>query len=517
MAVKLDLMDIRQILMLKQSDESNRQVATTVGVNRNTVNHYVSLFRASGLSYSELLELDNGALHELFPERSTSDGDRYLELSSHFEDIKTEHLRPGFTFQYYWRQYRLKHPSGYGYTQFLEHYHRWEQHLNSSMKLDHRAGQKLFIDYTGKHLHIIDKETGQVQDAEVFVAILPASQYTYVEASSGQTKADFLASMGRCLAWFGGAPQAIVTDNLKSAVTKTSKYAPQINRCFKDFALHYGSVVDPTRPYSPQDKALVEGAVKLVYQRIFYPLSKMQFFSLHDLNKHIKTMLETYNDYRFQRMDCSRKELFLSTEKSYLKPLPAGPYELKEYRRLKVQKTGHIYLNTDKHYYSVPYRFIGRQVEVAFGPETVEIFDNHQRIATHKRDMRPGSYTSQKEHLCSTHRAYSDWSPEYFIGKAERKGLHVKTYIEGILNQYAYPEQAYKQSMGIIQLAQGFTAERLDNACQRALQMESYGFHHIKSILEKGLDRNPELWDSLEEKTPHITEHENTRGSEAYK
>jgi len=515
MARKLDNMDIKQIYLLKKQEVSNRKIAKTLSLSRNTVNHYFTMFRVSGLSWEEVLALSDGELKELFPEQSKTDQNRFLVLSTCFTEIKKKSTQTGFTYLRYWSDYRIKYPDGYGYTQFMEHYNRWREHLDVSMKLTHKAGEKLFIDFTGKKLQIVDKETGEIKPVEVFIAILPSSQHTYVRACYTQQKEELLDCLNHALRFYGGVPQAIVCDNLKSAVTKAHKYEPVINQSLKDFALHYGCVIDPTRPYSPQDKALVEGAVKLSYQRIFYPLNDMIFFSLEELNKEILRLLESYNDIKFQRMNCSRKELFLSTEKHTLKALPMGFYELKEFRNAKVQRMGHIYLSADKHYYSVPYRYVGQNVEVQYNHSSVEIFYEGNRIASHKRKNHQG-YTSEEDHLSSTHKKYAQWNPDFFINRAKDCGTNVHRYIETLFSRDAYPEHIYKRAQGIIDLGRQYGNQRLDESCRRAISIGKFSYSIIKNILDKGLDKDIDIFHPDYQNHIHITSHENIRGAGNY-
>ncbi len=515
MARKLDIMDIRQIYLLKKQEVSNRKIAQTLSFSRNTVNYYVIMFRASGLSWEEVLALSDSELRELFPEQSKTDQDRFLTLSELFPEIKKKSTQTGFTYYRYWSDYRLKHPAGYGYTQFMEHYNRWREHLDVSMKLTHKAGEKLFIDFTGKKLHIVDKETGEIKPVEVFVAILPSSQHTYVRACYTQQKEELLDCLNHTLRFYGGVPQAIICDNLKSAVSKAHKYEAVINQSLKDFGLHYGCVIDPTRPYSPQDKALVEGAVKLTYQRIYYPLQDMTFFTLEDLNHEIHRLLETYNDIKFQRMNCSRKELFLSTEKHTLHPLPLSFYELKEFRKAKVQRMGHIYLSADKHHYSVPYRYVGQNVEVQYNHSAVEVFYEDSRIATHKRKNHAG-YTSDPDHLSSSHQHYSKWNPEFFIHRAKECGEHVHRYVETLFSRDAYPEHIYKRAQGILNLGRQYGNQRLNEACRRAIYIGKFSYNIIENILEKGLDKDIDIFHPDYQNHIHITSHENIRGAGNY-
>ena len=508
-AKKVDIMEIRQLLLLKEKGESNRSCEKLLGIHRNTINHYVRLFRASGQLYKELLELNDKQLADLFPAREPLDKERYRTLSSRFAYFEQELKKPGCTRETLWREYLQKHPGGYSYSQFNEHFARWRHRVKISGKLTHKAGDKVYVDYTGKKLQITDPHTGEITKVEVFVALLPASQYTYVEARASQRKEDFIKSMNNCLAFFGGVPKTIVTDNLKSAVNKSSKYEAVLNKSFKSLALHYQTSINPTRAYSPQDKALVEGAVRLVYQRIFYPLSKMTFFSLESLNKAIAELLVHYNDLEMKQLETSRLKQFLDIERPYLSPLPSQPYQLKEYRKAKVQKMGFIHLNDDKNYYSVPFRYIGRQVEVEYDSDTVEIYYQSERIAFHRRNYRKGAYTKVEEHLSSSHKFYEGWSPEFFLNWAAKSGPNVRAYIGKLLQQATYPEIAYKQCLGVINLKTAHSDQRLDKACQMALNQPRYGYHIILNILSNKMD----LAESLTAPKPHISKHINIRNS----
>lgn len=516
MANTLDPMDLKQIITLHLDGKSNRAIGTTLGISRNTVNSYMHLFELLDRDLSELLKMDNKALQELFPSHTTIDNERYNELMLFFEKLNQARNHPGFTFQFHYQEYRAQAASPYSYTQFMEHYNRKYAEVKGSMKLDHEAGNEVYIDFAGKKLQIIDKSTGEIIPVEVFVAILPNSHYTYVEACMSQKREDMFTCMANAFSFFGGVPKAIVSDNLKSAVTRSSKYEPEVNRSFKDFARHYNCVINPTRSYSPQDKALVENAVNLTYQRIYYPMREMTFFSLEDLNAEIRVRLELYNNLLFQRKEASRKELFQSVERAYLKPLPSSFYELKDYKRAKVQKIGYIYFSPDKSYYSVPYRYIGKQTLIHYTQRSVEIYYNHERIAIHQRNSSKGMYITNKDHLSSTHKAYSNWSPEYFSALAAKHGPEVLICIEKVVQGCEYPETAYKRAMGIIQLHRIYGSERLNSACKRALYVGTSSYRHIANILKNKLDQELLEVDSLKNSASHIPVHENLRGQQAY-
>lgn len=517
MAKKLDPMDLKQIIRLHLDGFSNREIGKDLGIGRNAVNSYVQLFTACDKKMKELLELEEPALKELFSSKTTINNQRYNQLMQYFEKVNLARNYKGFTFRYHYLEYESSVDNPYSYTQFMEHYNRKHNKQKGSMKLDHKAGHNIMIDFAGKHLHITDKETGALIPVEVFVCILPCSHYTYVEACMSQKREDMIPCIGSALKYFGGVTKAIISDNLKSAVSRSSKYEPQINKSLKDFAHHYGCIINPTRVYSPQDKALVENAVNLAYQRIYYPMRNMTFFSLAELNKEIKRLLEDYNNVLFQRKKGSRRELFQSIERNQLKPLPPADYEMKDYRRAKVQRMGYVYFSPDKSYYSVPYQYIGHHTQIHYTNSWVEVFYNNQRIATHKRNTSIGAYNTKKEHLASAHRQYKDWSPEYFKTKAKQHGVAVMMFIEGLLNQFDYPEVGYKRAMGVIQLHKQYGSERLNNACQRALYGEALSYNRVKNILKNNLDKEYQLFDKLQENQTHIPTHANIRGSKAYK
>ena len=516
MANTLDPMDLKQILILHRNGLSNRKIGTTLGISRNTVNTYVQQFMGSKYSIDELLNFDDHKLEELFTHKTTLDTDRQDELMKYFERVNKAHNHPGFTFQYHYHEYSRSADDPYSYTQFLEHYRRKYAKAKGSLKLEHEPGKEMFVDFAGKKLEIIDRETGEAIPVEVFVSILPNSHFTYVEACKSQKREDFIACCSNALRFCGGVPMAIVSDNLKSAVARANRYEPVINRTFKDFARHYGCVINPTRTYAPQDKALVENAVHLAYQRIYYPLREMTFFSLEELNREIRRLLEEYNKLLFKRKETSRAELFQSVERGYLKPLPDVPYEIKDYRRAKVQKMGYVYFSPDKSYYSVPYRYIGKQTLIHYTKSNVEVYYNHQRIALHKRNPSKGSYNTNKDHLSSSHKIYMDWNPQYFKNRAAAHGEHVVRCVEQILSKVDYPEIGYKRAMGLLQLHKAYGSDRLDKACERALVADMVSYNRIKNILKNNVDQSSLFYKDLEEERSHIPDHGNIRGASAY-
>ena len=516
MANKLDPMDIKQILVLIKDGFSNRKIGSTLGISRNTINNYVQQFNSSGYNIGELLNFDENRLNELFTGKTTIDTSRHDDLMRYLERINAARSHPGFTFQYHYNDYVNNVSNPYSYTQFPEHFHRKYSKAKGSLKLEHIAGHEMFVDFAGKKLEIVDKDTGEVRPVEVFVSILPCSQYTYVEASATQNRNDFISCCKNALHFYGGVPKAIVSDNLKSAVTRASKHEPVINRSFKDFAGHYGCVINPTRVYAPQDKALVENAVHLTYQRIYYPLREMTFFSIEELNREIRRLLTEYNKLLFKRKEAGRPELFQTIERGYLKPLPAEQYEIKDYRRAKVQKMGYVYFSPDKSYYSVPYRYIGKQTQIHYTQKHIEVYYNHQRIAIHQRNHATGSYNTNSDHLSSTHQAYLGRNPDYFKNKAAAHGEHVVGCVEHILTSVDYPEIGYKRVIGLLQLHKAYGSDRLNRACRMALNAGIPSYTRIKNILKNNMDKATILYNESDSAHSHIPLHHNIRGASSY-
>jgi transposase len=510
----ISMSKIRQILRLHSQGRSKLLIAKQTGVSRNTLKKYIREFEQSGLSFGEVNELGDKDLEDLFikPEEQPIIP-KLQTLFNLFPAMDKELKRKGVTRLLLWEEYKLKHPDGYSKSQFKHYFAQWKAQVNPSMHIEHKAGDKLYVDFAGHKLNIIDKQTGEVQPVEVFVAILGASQLTYVEAVMTQQKEDFIAACEGALHYYGGVPSAIVPDNLKSAVIKSSKYEPVLNETFADFADHYSTTILPARAYRPKDKALVEGAVKIIYSRIYAKLRANQYFTLEELNKAILIALEEHNLAMLRGRNYSRRQQFEEVERQTLAPLPPLRYEMKKHLVATVMKNGHVSMSVDKHYYSVPFRFIGKKVKLMYSRSTVEVFYHYERIAIHPRTKSPYNYTTEKDHMASAHQFVSDWTPERFLSWAT--GIHedVHLYILKILDRKQHPEQAYKSCVGILSFAKKVGNERLIKACQRALGYGIYNYKTIQTILEKGMDK---LDETEENKQMEMPLHENIRGEEYY-
>ena len=509
---KTDMSKLRQILRLYSQGEKKLKISTLTGVSRNTLKKYLRIYQGLDLSIKDIEILSDRQLDDLFGERLKAEpSDKYKVLDALFPIIEKELKRRGMTRQILWTRYKTAHPDGYGLSQFKYYYQLWLKRSKPVMHMEHVAGDKMFIDFTGEKLHIVDRETGEITEAEVFVSVLGASQLTYIEAVLSQSKEDFIGCCIHALVYYGGVPRAIVPDNLKSAVTKSSLYEPTLNQAFENFALHYSTTILPTRSYKPKDKSLVEGAVRITYRRIYSVLDRRVFHSLEELNTALREALEHYNNIRLTGRPYSRRDLFEDIEKSVLTPLPILHYEFKRQQYSTVSVNGHICLKEDKHYYSVPYSYIGKKVKVMYSATQVEIYYNYVLIATHKRDRRPYGYTTNPDHLASTHRYLTEWNPERFIKWAESVDPSVKVFITCLMDSKSHPEQAYKACQGVLGFERKVGRDRLINACRRAIEYENYSYNAIKSILENKYDMI-----SYAEITADIPNHENIRGEEYY-
>lgn len=371
----------------------------------------------------------------------------------------------------------------------------------------------MYVDYAGKTLSIIDKESGELKEVQFFVAILGASQYTYTEASMSQQKEDFVRSVENAIRFFEGTPAAIVPDNLKSAVIKSSRFEPTINETLADLAEHYETTILPARAYKPRDKSLVEGAVKILYRRIYANLQQGSR-SLDELNHEIRDLLDSHNKRRLTGRPYSRYELSLEDEKQQLRPLPERRFEIRYQSFATVMQNGHVQLSQDKNYYSVPYQYIKKKIKILYTSSTVEIYYKYNRIAMHRRNYKPYVYTTITEHLASTHQFVAGWSAARFIDWANSIDTAVGEYIVQIIDSRNHPEQAYKSCLGILNFEKKIGRERLIGACKRALDFKIYSFKTVQKILENNLDQmiDPEK----EEKEQELPDHGNIRGNQYY-
>lgn len=504
---------LRRVLQLYHQGKSKLFISKYLELSRNTVDKYINQCLLLDQPIEEILKVSDLELEKLFIEKPPPEPSKKLkDLHSFFPYMEKMMKKTGVTRSMMWQEYITLHPDGYRSSMFCERYNRWTKRTNPVMHINHKAGDKVYVDYAGKTLEVVDKETGEVTEVQFFVAVLGASQYTYAEATPSQGKDDFVASVENALHFFGGVPAAIVPDNLKSAVTKSNRYEPTLNETFLDFAEHYNTTVLPARVYKPRDKSLVEGAVKILYTRIYTELRKHTYTSLKELNAAIWKALEKHNLAKFSGRSYSRTDLFNELEKKVLTQLPQKRYEIKHMSRVTVMQNGHVCLGVDKHYYSVPYQYIRKKVKLLYTSQQVEVYYKYNRIAVHARNMTRYNYTTIPEHMASTHKFMTDWTPQRFINWAESIGDPVKRLLINILDKKQHPEQAYKSCMGILSLEKKVGKQRLINACKRALEYNIHNYKIVQNILEKNLDKV----NGSKEVDEDLPVHHNIRGNKYY-
>ncbi len=510
----INMSKLRQILKMHCDGHSKKSIARIQRISRNTVRRHINQFLSLRISYDELGRLKDHDLDNLFrSDMPMIPATKLQVLYKFFPYAEKQLKRRGMTLLKLWEEYIEKNPDGYQQTSWYHYYNLWKKRSHPSMRMEHKAGDKMFVDFAGERLKIIDRVTGELKPVEVFVAILGASQLTYIEAVESQKKDDFIAACENALHYFGGSPLAVVPDNLKSAVIKSNPYEPKLNENFELFAQHYSMAVLPARVYRPKDKSLVEGAVKIAYNRIYTKLYGREFFSLEQINAAIAELLEEYNSITLQGRQYSRKQQFEEMEKVTLQPLPQTRFEMRQQLTVTVMKNGHVCLSCDKHYYSVPYQYTGKKIKILYARSTVEIYYRYELIATHPRIKSPHNYSTLPEHLATQHRYVAEWNPEHFLSQARALHPDIEKYIEQVLIRKAHPEQAYKSCQGILSFAKRLGVDRLINACNRASDYGLYHYKIIEKILFKGLDKfNPDL----EQEPSSMPVHENIRGGAYY-
>jgi transposase len=509
---RLSMRTIKEILRLKwKHGFSNKQVAQSCNISRSTVRDYVRRAEAAGLSWPLDPALDDATLEQvLFPVQPiTPSSPRHLPS---MEYLFRESKKKGVTMQLLWYEYKQGTPDGYQYSQFCHLYRQWVKKLDVTLRQHHRAGEKLFLDYAGQTVPIIDPKTGEIHEAQIFIAALGASSYTFLEATLGQDLASWIQSHVHAFEFFGGVAHILVPDNLKAGVTNPCRYEPDINPTYQDLAEHYGTTVIPARPGKPRDKAKVESAVLVAERWILAALRNHTFFSLAELNKAIREKLSELNNRRFQKLNTTRKTLYETIDKPALYPLPAHRYEYADWKKARVNIDYHV--EVDCHYYSVPYQLVREQVDVRVTATTVEILFKNRRVAAHKRSSVPGGFTTLTEHMPKSHRRYLEWTPSRIVTWAGKNGPNTEKLVTRILEGRPHPEQGFRSALGIVRLGKQYTPERVEKAAIRALVIGACSYKSVKSILKSGLDRQPLLFEDSEEVQPPT--HRNIRGRNYY-
>lgn len=507
---------IKQVLQLHEAGFSNRRIAKELGLYKGTVNEYMRKIKAHGFSASSLLSLEDPVLEQKLSAGNPAYKEARFELfKSKLNYFEQELGRAHVTRHTLWEEYKKEQPEGYSYSQFCFHLSQQQLARHPSAVLEHRAGESLFVDFAGDTLSYIDRETGEIHRVQVFIACFPYSDYTFVMAVRSQTTEDFLYALSCALRYFGGSPKILVPDNLKAAVIKTDRYEPDLNRVMEDFGNHYGFAVLPARPRSPKDKAAVENQVKIIYHRVYAKLRKTQFFSLEELNQAIGEKVREHNQTRMQQKPYSREEKFLAEEKKALSALPVSDFEVKYYTELKVAQNNYIYLGRDKHYYSVPYTYIGRKVSVIYTRSMVHVYCEGQSIATHLRVYRYG-YTTQKEHLCSSHQHYLQRSPSYYIEQAARRSPALERLVVRNFEVEEIPERIYRRCDGLFSLQRKTPPVVFEKACLYALECDLLSSKSLQKIIENKAYELSEEQEDISSREQKRASHQNIRGKHYY-
>jgi len=506
---RLPMRKIRDVLRLSAEGLSTRQIAASLAIGRTTLRGYLDRATELGLAWPLPAEMSDTDLERCLFHRPYQNTQR-IEAQPDWPYIHRELRRKGVTLSLLWEEYRADHPDGYGYSRFCELYTRWEGKLSPVMRQRHPAGERLFVDYAGRTIDVIDPQTGEVRTAQVFVAVLGASNYTFVEATWTQSLPDWIASHVRALNFFGGVTAQIVSDNLKAGVTKACFYDPAINRTYADMAAHYDTAVVPARPYKPKDKAKAEGGVLLAERWILARLRNHQFFSLAEVNAAIRPLLDRLNDKLSRHLGANRRQLFEQLDKPALKLLPVAPYVYAEWKKCRAGLDYHVAI--DKHYYSVPYQLLKKDLWARITDRTIEVFHVGQRVASHVRTSSNGKHSTLRDHMPAHHQFRDDWTPDRIKARAARVGPNVAIFVEVAMRSRKHPEQGYRTCLGVIRLADKFGRDRLDAACSRALEINARSYSSLLSILKNGLESRPRTRATDE---PAIT-HPNIRGADYF-
>ena len=501
---------IREVLRLKwECQYSDRKVARSCGLSRPAVAEYVCRAQAAGLSWPLPDDEDEAALEaRLFPVGPVAPSSRPLP---DWSVVHQELARKGVTLMLLWEEHKEAHPEGLQYSQFCKRYRAHARSLDLPMRQVHRAGEKCFVDYAGHTVPVIDRRTGEIRTAQIFVAVLGASNYTYCEATWTQGLSDWIASHVRMLEHFQSVPEILVPDNLRSGVTSSHRYEPLINATYADMAVHYGVAVLPARVYRPRDKAKAEVGVQIVERWVLARLRHQTFFSLAELNREIDSLRARLNARAFRKLPGTRQALFRTLDRPAMKALPESRYVFAEWRRARVHIDYHI--EVDGHYYSVPYRLVGQQLEVHLTAQTVEALHGGSRIASHVRSPMKGRHTTVTSHMPKAHREYAEWTPQRLIAWATHTGSATAQLITHVMESRAHPQQGFRSCLGIMRLSKIYGTERLEAACTRATALGTSSYRSLESMLRQGLEREP--LPARSEQSDPIT-HTNVRGPGYY-
>ena len=484
---RLTMRKIAEVLRLKwECGLSNRAIARSCSVSHSTVAEYLRRAHEAGLNWPLPADMGEDTLYELLFPTTPQSGLRVIPCPD-WSLIHTELRKKAVTLRLLWVEYREAHPDGYGYSQFCALYREWAKHLKPSMRVSHKGGEKVFVDYAGQTVPVVNPHTGEVHEAQIFVGVLGASNYTYAEAHESQELRNWTGAHVRMFAFFGGVTDIVVPDNLKAGVKRPCRYEPDLNPTYQDLAQHYGTAVIPARVRKPKDKAKAEVGVQVVERWILARLRNRTFFSLAELNQAIRELLDELNTRPMEHLERSRRALFEELDQPALKPLPETRYEFAIWKKARVNIDYHI--EFEKHYYSVPYTLIHKEVFVRATESVIEVFHNNRRVASHQRVKSPGRHTTLSEHMPPAHQKYLEWSPERITRWTQTIGPHTTQLVQALLDSRPHPEQAYRSCLGLLRLGDRYGQERLEAACRRALPAGIASYKGVKNILDANLDQ----------------------------
>jgi transposase len=504
--VRLSVRKIREVIRLHfEAGLSNRAAARACQVSNSTVGEYLERAKKAGLSWPLPEGLSDQELClRLYPEESITKTETERPMPD-WDEVHRELSKRGVTLTLLWQEYRQKHPDGYGFTQFRVYYQRWNKTHTNTMRLPHKAGEEMQVDYAGMTVAITNPETGEISRAVVFVATLPASSYTYAEIQLSQELQHWLGGHVRAFAFFGGLPQTVCPDNLKSGVKTPNRYEPELNPSYQELAEYYHVAVLPARVRKPRDKAHVENSVQNVERWVLAPLRNRTFFSIGEANRAIAPLLQALNQKEMQHMGKSRKELFEELDKPALRPLPERAYEYAAWKTAKVNIDYHV--EFDGHFYSAPYTLVRQEVRIRATESLVAIFHNGKQVAVHPRSQAKGRFSTRSEHMPSKHQFVAGMGADWLLKEAEKIGPQTKAYLAALLKARQYPQQAYRSCLGILDLARRYTRPQLENASQVLLTANLLSYRDLKSELER---LTAQATDTV------LPTHENVRGSSYY-
>jgi transposase len=504
---------VKEVLRLTAAGLSQRQIGRSLQLSHGVVGKYQAAAQRAGLSWPLAAELDEPALAKrLCPRSAHSTSSQPPRAQPDYAAIHAELKEKGVTRLLLWEEYRATHPdNGYSYTQFCFHYQQWQRRLKLVMRQTHQAGEKLFVDYAGPTVPIVNAVTGEIREAQIFVAVLGASNYTYAEATLTQGLPDWIGAHTRAFSFFNGVPALIIPDNLRSGVSKACRYEPLLNTSYYQMLAHYETAALPARPYKARDKAKVEVAVQVVERWILARLRHRTFFSLFELNLAIRELLTSLNERPLKKLPGTRRSQFEALDQPALRPLPQTPYEYAEWRKARVHLDYHV--EVEKHYYSVHHSLIRQQIEVRLTEKVVELLHHGRRVALHARSHIQGGHSTNPEHMPKAHRAHLQWTPGRFLNWSVEIGPHTRDLVKHLLTHKPHPEMGYRSCLGLLNLSKRFGPHRLEAACQRALALGSPTRRSVLSLLQNGLDQLPPA-----EETPRQGSliHENIRGPGYY-